>query len=487
MANALLVSTECPTCGAPLEFLEGANAVQCTHCKSNLLVTGRKQILSYFVRPHLDIHRGVAKAMVAHKESGHSGRMISPELYFIPFYRLIGHDFRWEVKPKEIHHPSEEPSTFLSDPFQKPERFIVGAASQWLDRIFGNQPFRSIADNIPISQKVIPSRNALKEEHEVIFQEQYIEKNFIGTKCKELGVYSLGVRPSVLKLELFGKSSLETLGKAVSPDMTPEEAFERGMKTAGGANLLFREVLGWSLSLVYFPFWVMEVEIDGERYLTVLDGVSESVIQLRVPISLSESLLRPLTETPKVIQFRPLVCPNCGWNLPVKKEDVIFFCNSCKKPWQIMGDTLSAILFQVILPPESSGEGEIKYLPFWIIDFEPGQLEFQRFFLPGFNYRSLKTLTDLATALTKKNPSYTLTENQGSEAYGCYYDQEDGVNLAKVIQAGIMLKTGKEIVSNQSSPTLPKMIVLSWMPFHLKGDFLIEPFTSISLSQSLLG
>ena len=35
----LVVSTECPLCGAPLDFAEGSNAVRCQHCRSNLLVT----------------------------------------------------------------------------------------------------------------------------------------------------------------------------------------------------------------------------------------------------------------------------------------------------------------------------------------------------------------------------------------------------------------------------------------------------------------
>ena len=155
-----------------------------------------------------------------------------------------------------------------------------------------------------------------------------------------------------------------------------------------------------------------------------------------------------------------------------------------------MGDTLSEIAFQAILPPDLSLEGGIKYLPFWIIDVDPGQSAVPRYFLPGFRYRRLKTLADLAVALTKKNPSYTLSDDQVVEAYGCYYDQEDAVNLAKVIQAGMTLKTAKEIPSNPPSPILPILpnkIVLSWIPFHSKGDFLIEPFTSLSLSQSLLG
>lgn len=477
MSSTLLVSSECPTCGAPLDFMEGSNAVQCAHCKSNLLVTGRKQILSYFVRPKLDIHRGVARTMIAHKEEGHPCRVINPQLYFIPYYRLIGHDFRWENKPVDHH----------SDPVQEPETSILGAGNSWSNLIFGTNRLTPIKPDPTPELVMLHDAIHTKESHEVLFQDQYVEKNFIASKCKDLGVYSLGVRPSVLKLELFGKSVLETLGKVVMPDMSTEEAFERGMKTAGGQNFLFRQVLGWMLSIVYFPFWVMEVEIEGERSLTVLDAISESVIQLKTPFSQLESLSHPLTEEPTVIRFRPLVCPNCGWDLSVQREDVIFFCNSCKRPWQILGDALTEVASQVILSPSPLKEGQIKYLPFWIIESAPSESGIVRYFLPGFRYRRLKTLADLAAALTKKKPSYSLTDQQEVDANGCYYDQEDAINLAKVTEAGLLLKTLEGKFSAQNVQITSNRIALSWLPFRAEGDSLIDPFAGFTLSRSLLG
>ena len=65
MTSHLVVSTECPLCGAPLDFTEGSNAVQCLHCRSNLLVTGRKQVLSYYVAPNPYISSRIYFAFVA--------------------------------------------------------------------------------------------------------------------------------------------------------------------------------------------------------------------------------------------------------------------------------------------------------------------------------------------------------------------------------------------------------------------------------------
>jgi LSD1 subclass zinc finger protein len=51
--SQVVVSTECPTCSGPLDFSEGTNAIRCPSCGSTLLVTGRKQVLTYWVAPKI--------------------------------------------------------------------------------------------------------------------------------------------------------------------------------------------------------------------------------------------------------------------------------------------------------------------------------------------------------------------------------------------------------------------------------------------------
>src|SRR5512139_2206131 len=96
MINRLVVSTECPTCSAPLDFEEGSNVVRCQHCRANLLVTGRKQALSYYIAPKIDGRQAATRVMFAHSEAGQRGRVVKAQLYFVPYYRLTGHDLRWE-------------------------------------------------------------------------------------------------------------------------------------------------------------------------------------------------------------------------------------------------------------------------------------------------------------------------------------------------------------------------------------------------------
>ncbi|HEY5610437.1 MAG TPA: hypothetical protein VIL97_04470, partial [Thermoanaerobaculia bacterium] len=88
MKEHLLVSTECPTCGAPLDFPEGSTAVVCSHCKSKLLVTGRKQVLSFAIRPKVTKEAALALAIKERR-----GRITLCDLYFVPYYRFTAHDY----------------------------------------------------------------------------------------------------------------------------------------------------------------------------------------------------------------------------------------------------------------------------------------------------------------------------------------------------------------------------------------------------------
>src|SRR5215467_6798159 len=108
--SQLVVSTECPNCGGPLDFSEGVNAIRCPSCRSNLLVTGRKQVLSYWVAPKVKADVASAVARTGRLEA----RVARTQLYFVPFYRLTGHDFQWQdAPPKPAPESPALPSTLV--------------------------------------------------------------------------------------------------------------------------------------------------------------------------------------------------------------------------------------------------------------------------------------------------------------------------------------------------------------------------------------
>ena len=446
MNSRLVVSTECPACGAPLDFHEGSTALRCDHCRSNLLVTGRKQVLGYAVSPHLTGQGARTLTWATYKRNNVPCRVGQPQLYFIPYYRLTGHDFCWETVP-----PSKEEQ----------------------EELLG------INEGTPVFVRLVERKEAT-----VQFRDRYVEKNFVACDLVGAGLYSLGIRPAVLRLGLFRRETLEANGRIVSVTTSPEVALSQGLKV-DLQNVLYRQVLSQVLSVIYFPFWAVELECQGEQRLTIVDAVAETVVTADAPLSLYTVLNRQPTAEPQVIGFRPLTCPNCGWDLPVKPDDVIFYCSSCSRAWQIEGQRLFEVSHQIAERLDTGKPQPIKHLPFWVLQAEIKNRPW-RFFLPAFRYRRLKFLSDLATNISRQQPAYTVTNNAPSELSGCYYDQEDALRLAQFTHVGLQAQSPKEIRAVQDEQLSIASAALTWFPFHDQGYSLVDPFTKTSLPRNLL-
>ncbi|MGH7385221.1 MAG: hypothetical protein ACREKG_08550, partial [Candidatus Rokuibacteriota bacterium] len=237
----------------------------------------------------------------------------------------------------------------------------------------------------------------------------------------------------------------------------------------------------------YFPFWVVELQQDGERWLTVVDGVAETLVQPRAPLSLYEALERPATDEPRTVGLRPLVCPNCGWALPVAPDDVIFSCGSCNRAWQIHGVELTEMPHEIadITPdgPEPGPGADLVYLPFWQLE---GAGEQGRAWVPAFRYRRLKALHDLAARLTARPPAYRPWTGERPAGHGCFYDTEDAALLARFAAAG-RRRTPREVKAAAEKEPAFAGARLTWIPFKREGRALLDPSTGLALQERLLG
>ena len=520
--NRVVVATDCPSCGAPLDFDEGSNAVTCGHCGSNLLVTGRKQLLSYSVSSKLDERKAVALAVMAQRNMGRDGfRGISAGLYFVPYYRMTGQEFSWEkTRPKPL--PEEEYSGDLDHPsfgWQTPGasgRSIFGNWNSILDvsgELFGTllektlggqpdsyDPLFTLSEENAVSHKnhekleeqttrpmqTPPTGGSLYESGDVNLNDRYIEKNFLACDLDGSGLYSLGVRPAVLRLALFRPDTLKTLGRIVPPAMGPDAAESVGLKTAPDGLRLYRKVIGKILSLVYFPFWFVKMENRDRAFVTVIDAVSEAVIKADAPVSVYKILDREFRDTPGVIGFRPLTCPNCGWDFPVRPDNTIFFCKTCSKAWQICGSELCEVQYEVADPALSSEASSLQYLPFWVLNLQKNTGGRLKFFMPAFRYRRLKFLLDLGLKISRLQPSYKATSAKGLDLSGCYYDTDDAVLLAQFVQAILETNKTEELGKGNQEGMGISDSILTWVPFGVNGAYLSSPFGSISIPRNLL-
>jgi hypothetical protein len=520
--NRLLVSTECPSCGAVLDFSEGSNAVTCGHCRSNLLVTGKGQILSYSVAPRLDEKRAVALATMAQRNLGKNDfRILKSQMYFLPYYRLTGQDFEWEeplAKPLQEEESSMEEAfdvdSEIRGGFQIKDVSSLFEAAGELLGIFFKNPFRrntaqdDILENMPSQESMPPTAGkaaperaryvqngneacctarSLYERGEVILNDRYVEKNFLACDLQGTGIYSLGIRPAVLKLELFRKEALGEAGRLVGPTLAPDAALEVGLRTATNNALLYRQVIGKVLSIIYFPFWVIETESRDETLVTIIDAVAQTVIKPDVSPAIYSILDRQFADNPQVIGFRPLTCPNCGWDFPVRPDDSIFFCDTCKKAWEICERELCEVNFEIAGIPNGKSSDAIQYLPFWIIGCRSAAEKPFRYYIPAFRYRRLKLLLDLVLCLTRTQPDFPRVEAvEQKNLFGCYYDSRDAATLAKF--AALALKaddidTYKACGADDLSTTGATLI---WLPFEVKGTYLVSHFAQISIPQNLL-
>ncbi|MGH7348914.1 MAG: hypothetical protein ACREI6_02780 [Candidatus Rokuibacteriota bacterium] len=506
--SQVVVSTECPSCGGPLDFSEGANAIHCPSCGSDLLVTGRKQVLSYWVAPKVKAEVAGAVARTGRLEA----RVARARLYFVPFYRLTGHDFQWQDVP-----PAPEPESPVLPGFgaslgagREPDRpeidIPLGSVLGWgTDLLLGRNAGDAVRDFLDAPRKpersldltvltaTRPAAPLGAADAQVQLLDRYVQKTFPAAVLPALGVPSLGVRAQALRVCLFEHETLAALGTIVAVQSTPDQAMTQGLAARGFQRVIYRQVLGRILSLIYFPFWVVELQQGGERWLTVVDAVAETIVQPRAPLSLYEALERPAADEPRTVGLRPLVCPNCGSALPVAPDNVIFSCGSCNRAWQIHGVELTEMPHEIAdITPEHSEAGAepgpaagLVYLPFWQLEAagagEPG-----RAWVPAFRYRRLKALHDLATRLTARPPAYRPWTGERPAGHGCFYDAEDAALLARFAAAG-RRRAAREVKAAAKAEPAFAGARLTWIPFKREGRSLLDPSTGLALEERLLG
>ena len=441
--SQLVVATECPNCGASLDVVEGANTIRCGNCRSNLLVTGRKQVLSYYVPAK--VTEEAARALAKNQHG--AAHVVRADLHFIPYYRLTGHDLGWQAgaaEPARSDDAAGDPIVALFRGEDAEGRALAASI------MLGRAPTR-VSENGPLR-----------------LLDRYVEKSFVARELPDFAAYSLGVRAQVLRVGLVKAGTLAHLGKAVGVGIAVQAAVSHGLADGAADRLVYRQVLAQTLSVIYFPYWVVELEQRSESWLVLVDGVMERVAQARAPVSLQMALdVRP-TGDQKTAGFRPLVCPNCGWDLPVSADDVVFFCASCEKVWQLEGTEMIAVRHEIAAV---TGVAHALYLPFWQLDAGA-----RRYCIPAFRYRRLKALVDLTTRLSAKPPRWESWVGPRPPLRGCFYDADDAVLLARLVAVG----AGGPAVEPTGSANLV------WLPFKREGRSLIDPFTGMGLQEGLL-
>ena len=490
--SQVVVSTECPTCSGPLDFSEGINAIRCPSCGSTLLITGRKQVLSYWVAPTVKADVAGAVARTGRLRA----RVAGGELFFVPFYRLTGHDFQWQDTPPKPAPQREAPSMlFAGGAADRPEiELELGSILSWgADTLLGTRAGDVLRDVLgeprtarpidPVSLTTLRATKTSVADSAVQFLDRYVEKSFPAVDLPGFCVASLGVRTQALRVSLFQRDRLAALGTIVGIRADEATALRQGLAARGFEHVVYRQVLGRILSVIYFPFWVLEMTEGVERWLTVVDAVAESIVQPHAPIALRETLVPQPDRDLRTVGLRPLICPNCGWALPLEADDVIFFCASCSRAWQIHGVDLTEMAYEIADAGAGADPTVTVHLPFWRLDSTAAGAESA--WVPAFRCRRLKILHDLALRFTAKPPVYQAAAGERPSARGCFYDAEDAILLARFTSAGRRRTPDAVKAAADDEPGFTGARLI-WIPFKREGQSLIDPYSGLALQEMLL-
>ena len=445
-AASVVVATSCPRCGAPLELGETANATRCGHCRAHLAVTGRGHTLSYQITPRVPPADARSLVRFAQPTDGAHHEIGEPRLFLFPYYRLTGVELQWTRAPEpERQHPRAAPRLANGET----ELLVIATA-------IARQP---------------------RPLHAPVFAGRWVARNVTACDTAGLASYSLGIRPSALRLELFRPDPDATV---VAPTQPAETALDRqrGIATDGPVSL-YTTMLARHVSVIYFPYWVVDVQTAGRHRCVIVDGTSSAIVADDVEPEVLTRLASPAGQAAHTLGFRPLVCPNCGWDLPDDPDQVVFHCNACARAWQLNGDALTPIPYAVA-PIPTGADLAHEMLPVWILD-RPRAEAHTRIFAPAFHFRNLRRAVDLGRSLTRIGVEAPRGADCDRQLGRCHLDRADGAALARFVLAGLQ---PDGILPDDAPPT--QTPTLAWLPFRVGPYALHEPRTGITLPKLLL-
>lgn len=412
-AARLDVATTCPACDAPLDVVEGATSARCGHCGNRLLLPGRRRVMTYVVRAKTDAGRALEIARAAAPAAR------DPEPWLLPYYRFTAEELRWQLPPAPVGDEPAEP-----DPVRVPQ-LVEGA----------------------------------------------IERNFLACAWDGLGLYSMGVRTTALRLEPFRPDALPAGARVLGPETTPDAALAHALRATTPDLIAHRAVVCGVLSLVYFPFWIVPLGTADACRFAVVDASAGRLVTAEGPPRLRERLATAAAPPSSPVEPRVLACPNCGWDLPDDPDHVVFFCTQCMRAWRHVESRLDP-MSHVVVPPRVTGT-PVQHLPLWLVETRGAARVSGPIAVPAFRHRARRLVVTLATQLTRKRPDPAGDIAPPQSPSGAYLDADDARTFARFVAAGIDRSAADSLELGDAR--------LAWWPFERLAGSLREPFTRFAL------
>jgi hypothetical protein len=121
-------------------------------------------------------------------------------------------------------------------------------------------------------------------------------------------------------------------------------------RTGGLHKAIF---IGETASVIYSPVYCA----NGRVY----DAILKKPLDLQTKDAEVEQALISTPDEKWHVEFFPLLCPNCGADLPGEKDALIVFCSNCNSAWNPSNKKFTKVEFATW---QEKGD-DITYLPFW--------------------------------------------------------------------------------------------------------------------------
>jgi DNA-directed RNA polymerase subunit RPC12/RpoP len=179
---------------------------------------------------------------------------------------------------------------------------------------------------------------------------KYFDINFLSLDSKLLP-HSLGLRPQAMKLKFMGSNESE--GKFLKFSPTLRDNFINDYQTRTGG--IHKEIfIGETASVIYSP-----VYCANNR---VYDALLKKPLDLQKRDVEIEQTLISATDEKWHVEFLPLLCPDCGADLPGEKDALIVFCDNCHTAWNPSNKNFIRVKYCAW---REAKDDNITYLPFW--------------------------------------------------------------------------------------------------------------------------
>lgn len=182
--------------------------------------------------------------------------------------------------------------------------------------------------------------------HSVSFR--YFDANFLSFDCPQLP-YSIGLRPQAMKLRFVGSN--DNAGKFIMSSREIKKDLLNNFRTHG--NAIQEVFIGETASVIYTPVYFSKGRL--------VDAILKKPFYLYNRETDIEANFTASPDEKWHVDFVPLLCPECGADLPGEKDALILFCGNCRRVWNPGGKHFSGVN---VLTWEEQGD-DVTYLPFW--------------------------------------------------------------------------------------------------------------------------